>query len=651
MNPKLSDGFQFDWTYPLAFVWGFAVLLSLVGWGRMLNLWLDPGREHEDFGWGMAAAWGMTAFLVLSGPMLMMSFFSTTFVAIFLLVGWGILIWYSKLARGKKEERHNPPVIGLKVFFIILCLFTLLSYGGAVAEHGYNDGDDFAAYFGFSKMALDMGTLADPFDYRLLGSVGGHPFLSTLVVAFFPWKYTHLLDMGIAGLVILGLTQGLLRGHDARTWLARLLLITFALTFSIARNNTASEFTGVVFFMALFCWLELIADRRYCAWKSAVLLGVLMAAASTLRCHNIFVIAMAGAGFVAWRLTEGEQNRRVIVRETLITAIAAVTILLPWWVVTYRSSGAFLFPLFKGTQRPDSEQFNYYLSHFETIQYVAVFLVSTGYLLFFWPVCLLPEGRKRRIVFFLAVPILLVSALFASQLAGAELYHLSRYLDPIGFAFALFTAGIVAQTYVEIAPSGVNRLPTWRGRLVTLTVIAVLIFQVPNYLGQSLFNVVRIIWAGDARHDMVANYFGPASTREERYEYEKAFAQIPSGAKTLIALDYPFLLNYREHSIYSLDIAGMASPDPGLPYFKGAEPVKKYLLSQGIHYLAHVPFDRSSYLHGRRNEKCRLVGSSPQYQFYAWRELDFYDNVDELAKSNRILYDSPSIRVIDLGSH
>jgi hypothetical protein len=89
---------------------------------------------------------------------------------------------------------------------------------------------------------------------------------------------------------------------------------------------------------------------------------------------------------------------------------------------------------------------------------------------------------------------------------------------------------------------------------------------------------------------------GPIKTSEAERDYASAFSRIPQAAKTLVALDYPFLLNNRTHLIFNIDLPGAASPGKGLPYFQGPEAVKHYLLSQGIEYVAFVPFGTNVYM-------------------------------------------------------
>jgi len=648
MDATHSDAFSFDWSYPAAFVGGLLILASWAGWGQFVRRWLEPKRAMENREWGLAAALGLAMFLVMSGPLLMLSIFSHTFLALFLLTGLVLLAGHFRLTQGKMESWEEPPTKGLKVVFIGLLWFVGLSYAGAVAAHWFNPYDDLAAYFSLTKMLLDTGTLFDPFSFRLLGALGGQTAIDALVVAFLPWKYLHLPDSGIALLIVLGLTQEMVRGGDKRAWTARLLLLALAVTFPAPRINTASMLTGTVLFMALFRSFDLIATHRVVGMKAALLVGGVTAAAATLRAHNIFVIAVLGAGFTAWRFWEERSARREIIRETLLMVVVIIVLLTPWWVVAYRSSGSFLYPMFRGTHRPDFETFTSHLSLPATLRFIGSFLVSYDYLPLFFPLCLLKAGRERRSLLVCGAALFLISLALIAQLTFGLPRDINRYLAPMGLAFGLYTAGVAARQLTAAATGDRPPFDAWRIKLAVMMAVLALLPQGFDFLVRSIINADHIAWAVDARHQFWIQPVGALTTVEAGREYEEAFRQIPPGGRTLIALDYPFLLDYRTHQIFSVDVAGAASPTPGLPYFHGATPVKDYLLAQGIRYIAQVPFDRSELLHSRKTQNLNLAQPIPAYRYYATFEIDFFNNVDELAKTNRILYDAPTIRVIDL---
>jgi len=647
MNFPPQETFFFDWSFPLAFLWGLIILVSFVGWGRAIGSWLiKPERETPDEGWGSAAAWGMSAFLVFSGPMMLLSIFSTAFLTLFLAAGLALAVWQARHGWGVKLHIELPTFRWR--FISVLLLFLIgLTYAGAVASRRYNENDDFAAYFAFSKMLLDTGTLIDPFNFRMMGALGGQPALVTLIVAYFPWKYANMMDMGIAVLIIVGLTMELVRSSDAKSLIARFLLVAIALTFSMPRMNTASQLTGVVLFMALLRTFDLVANGRPKGWRAALLLGGTMTAVSTLRTHNFFAAGMLGAAFVAWRFWQEKRARGMVVRDTLKLLAVTVAFLAPWWVVAYRSCGVFLYPLIKGTQRPEFETFNLHLSFFETIQFVGGFFLANNYFFMFLPACLLSPGPVRSRFLLLGGALFLISVAFVSQFTYGSYYDLYRYLIPIGLAFGLHTAGILAREAVASTRDENESLNRLRRKFLVTMAALFLFFQSFDFAARTLYNVALIWYAFDGRNQLTSLWI-PVSTEEAERDYQEALTQIPSGSKVLVAVDYPYLFDYSNHCIYSVDVAGAASPAPGLPYFKGAEPVRNYLLAQGIDYIAFAPFEKAFFLHSRAHQAWDLSHNVQMWRFYATYELDFINNIDELTKSSQILYDSPTIRVIDL---
>jgi hypothetical protein len=651
MHSTPADGVAFEWLYPLALVWGFVILLAFVGWGKTVARWLLTDGKKEDLGWGMESAYGMTTFLILSGPLLVLSIFSTIFVVFFLLIGLTFTGWHFYLGE-KKIRWIFPAAPSLKALLFSLLLLIGLIYAGGVAAREYNCFDDFSAYFALVKMMLDTGTLYDPFSFRIVGTLGGQTALDTLILAFFPWKYAHMMDFSVAMMMMLGLIQSSIRGIDHKAWLGRLLLIALAVTLPVPHVNIASEVTGVVLFLAFLRSLNLAAKRSISGWRLAFLLGGIAAAAATLRAHNVFFMAAFGLAFMSWRFWEDASERQTIFCEALLTVAMAALFLAPWEIVGYRSCGVFLYPLIRGTHRPDFDLYNHHLSFVGTLQFIKVFFLSYYYLPFFIPLVFLRAGRERRQLWVLGAILAFMSVLFLSKMTFNLHWDIYRYLFPIGMAFGLYSAGVLTQQLVKPAPDGISYFDRWRLRLVVACVAFGIFSQSLYVLVSTYVNVSCIAQACGVNQPMWTDPHGLGNhavyLNSVQRDYDQAFAQIPPGSKVLIALDYPFLLDYKKYRISTIDEAGAASPAPGYPYFKGAAPVKEYLQDQGIHYIVHVPFDLSDSLHGRLNQTLNFKAEFDVYHFFASYEKDFCDNVEQLATENAVLFKSPSAQVIDL---
>lgn len=640
--------YSFDWSYPAVFFWGLLIITSFIGWGRSIGLWLVREYPAKNVGWGLEAAWGVSMFLALSGPLLALSVFSSGFVLLFLMSGLLLMARHCYIASLRKDVRDRTSQGYASAPGIGILLFLGLFYLGAVGANWYNPYDDLAAYFPLIKMVLDTGTMLDPFSFRLMSSLGGQTILDTTVAAFFPWKYANMVDLGISALIVIWMTQEVVGNRDEKEKKARLVLGLIALTVGMPQTNLSSEYTSVMLFMAFFRSLDLVVSRRLQNLPASLLLGGVVMAASTLRANNIFIIAVLAMCFVAWRLLNERQAWRQTVKASLLTVLFSVIFLLPWWEVVYRSSGAFLYPLIRGNHRPEFELYTSHLSFPDTLRFIGDFLMSTSYILFFAPMFFLQPGRHSRLLFIYGMALIGLSIAFLSQLTFVLYYHLYRYLVPMALAYALYASGVVAQQLMEKPVGGRFLFRNMQTKLAVIVAIMVVLVQGFAFLPQCINNLMRLRWVTDAQYQVRARLVGPVFTDIADRDYRAAFSCIPPGAGTLIALDYPYLLDYRAHAISSIDVAGAASPAPGLPYFQGSRSVKEYLLAHGICYIAQVPFDRSVLLHSRKKQAESLAGPVPAYRFFAKFEINFFDNIDQLAQSNRILYDSPNIRVIDL---
>jgi hypothetical protein len=276
----------------------------------------------------------------------------------------------------------------------------------------------------------------------------------------------------------------MVRGNDSRAWRARLFLAALVLTFPISRTNTASELTGTVLFLALMKSFELVTMRSCRGWRAALLVGGLIAAVSTLRCPYIFTCAVMGAGFLVWRLRENKQHRKEILREAFLACIVTLLLVSPWWIVTYRSSGAFLYPLFKGTQQPTFKLISNSLSFVGTLEFIGTFLVSFNFILLFLPVAFLKPGPERRLLLILGGLVFMFSLALLSQFTFGVPYDLYRYLLPLALAFCIYTLGALARQYSTVASDDETGLSLWRIKSAVVLGTIVLGFQLVGFNGR-----------------------------------------------------------------------------------------------------------------------------------------------------------------------
>jgi hypothetical protein len=124
-------------------------------------------------------------------------------------------------------------------------------------------------------------------------------------------------------------------------------------------------------------------------------------------------------------------------------------------------------------------------------------------------------------------------------------------------------------------------------------------------------------------------------------------AAIPEGQPLLTRLAYPIYLDFARNPLFVADWPGITSPRPGMPVFHGPDALANYLLEHQLPYLAYSYADDAHF--APRDYAYRLEPS-----FHLWirnqaqATLDFQDNVEQLARTHRHVFDDGYAYVLDL---
>jgi hypothetical protein len=133
---------------------------------------------------------------------------------------------------------------------------------------------------------------------------------------------------------------------------------------------------------------------------------------------------------------------------------------------------------------------------------------------------------------------------------------------------------------------------------------------------------------------------------EERFRapYEAAQALLPAGARLLSIAERPYLLRFDRQVVHTLDFVGSVSPAPGMPFFRGPEPLAQYLRALGYTHLALRPA-----LHADDSEPAVKFASPMANDHKLWPYAgDFQANTERLATSYPVVYRGPELVVIEL---
>jgi hypothetical protein len=631
-------------SYFLAFSWGILILLSLTGWGSILNWILFPKSETD---WAQKAAWGMALSITFGGVLNLLSLISRATVLVYL--GVGMAAWLiDSLVLRRRRSRHSTlqmsdfrrPKALLLVGGLVV-LLSLIQYAGSVSVSHYdhpsgpagtvrfNQADDFQGYFIFPEKMLQLGSMGrDPFsDRRLESSLGGQAFLDTFVLSVFSVQNLHIIDPGLGMLLIIGLMWGNFQEKGTSLGWSLGLLLTF-LWIDPPTVNVASLYTGTALLLSLF---------RTLAWKAlpsshvvSRMLIIALSGAAICSLKSNFIpacVVLLACSFLCYVI--GQNFRRTAVSELVGTAVLMLAFMLPWMISLYQSSGTFLYPLLgKGYHQSaykDSLCAYCWLTPSKAIQVLAKhltdeFSIALGALGAFYLVL-----RQRAIVGREAVLSLLIGAMFGHVvmiLATGEFQ--SRY------SFPFLLAGTLVLITEAASPEGTPQRNKW----APIVTVAAAVFVVGT-----CWHTSRTMYAECVLSAKEGLEHTSLVSEREMAEYQRLQGSIPPGDVLLARLEKPFLLDFKRNPVLVLDWAS-ASPPPGLPFSRGSEPLARYLGSQSIRYVA--------YSYGGEAERRKLPPNFPSMEIYLRYSYDFEDNVERLGETRKHIYDDGRSFVLDL---
>jgi hypothetical protein len=615
--------------------WGLVVLVAFVGWGGALGRWLFPERQVDV---GLRAAWGMAFTILAGGTASLFSLASRWMVLAFVVLGFGLALAHAfrHLPRigVAAVAKHSIAEPGSALLLCGCVAGALLQYVGSICNIHFNSNDDFVAYFPFAKQILDTGTLFDPFSTRRVMSFGGHSLLQAVVLAGSAGFRLHMLDQGIcllaAALLILGCKR---KGHSG---LPALLALIILLTLRDIRANTYSEMSGVVLFYGLYrtlMWLdEQPGDQRWVS--SACIVALVASATCTLRSNYMAVCIPMVALSYAHRVWKGEGTRRRQLEETASAAGFSFMFLLPWMLMSYRSSGTPLFPILRGhfndafpmMQKPGNWQ-----------QQVAALvgtvtqhdLIPTLFVLFLAGF-LLPDRGSRRPLHALLLSSIIGWILLVHTLAS-DVPSFERYV--YGFVVAVALA-VTTQIAIPVDESTHVRSAVVRsGRVIAA---AGALGQIFLMSGPTLMNYDLLLHRVAVLPRIPIR---PPRPMPVIAAYRALQERVPPGQTLLVMVDYPFLFDFTRNDIYNIDTAAAVSPPPGFPYFRGAEAIAEYLDGQSIRYLTFVTPQKSLSLYRRDSWEGQKMHPEAFWHTHAPVYLDLFDNLEVLASSRKHLYD------------
>lgn len=638
--------------YPQALVgaagWSIAVAAVLFGLGSAVRRGL-----RIELGFGEQLVLGTVVWVFVCGGLLAIGCASRG--PLFVVAGLGALLAVFDIVTrqpGPSSWQETPDDqrwvrIGLA---IVLVTFLALNLLGMVASRG-NPFDDHVAYTAFVQRMLDCGDLIEPYSFRRVSAYGGQTVLLVLAALRGDVQSTDLLDRGIYQWIAIAAALDLMRRRKLGLAVTAILVTFILLLWNYVSINSAAAWTGFTCFIAAygFATRDELSPRI-----SLVLVFAVCGAACTLR-QNYLVPAGLFAGLLLLEhLRESARAAswcaafRAEGRTIALACAAALALVIPYAIATYRSNETFLYPFALGTYNPVAALRPAGATFFDEIAYFFNVAVLAVPLQIWWlvaPVMLLARDARPRRPW---------RALLASSLLGLVILTHGFLQSDAGnmwrYAFG-YMAPLAIIFYVETAANLPGNVRGGRQSLQLssiATVLAWLAMMVQFFESRSVL-VDRIQYARD---NVKAALTVGSSKVDTDYiaAHHRMQAAVPPGAQLVVMLDDPYLLDYERNDIINLDLPGFSAPGAGLPSFTSPEHWRCYFTSQGIRHLAFVARDHSNYLYRRRVWLWRMYSDEELWRFMAAHIVDAMDTFQELAKTSPVLFHDDGMYLIDLGS-
>ncbi|MGE0549183.1 MAG: hypothetical protein AB7O24_14435 [Kofleriaceae bacterium] len=651
--------------------WLLALAASLVGWGHLVERGLFRGADLADeVDLGLLLAWGTAGYLAVAGVGLAAGVLCRPVVLALIgvgLVGFG---WRtlrssdpaSTARRAATWIRSNPNTAVMLAILVAITAFVVLA---ALVRTTVNVYDDDPIYTPMIKRLLEVGNLDEPFSFRRISSYGGQTVLSALAASRGTLANPFAIDAGLFQVISLVLLAGIARGRAATSSTPAIppvdrfvvVLVTLvALLLPRGSINTTTYWTGVAMFLGLYRTSVLASRPGIPVARALALASAVAAAATTLRQSFLAVGALAIILVLSGRLIErvagtGSWKARLAAawrdeRTLWLWAIAGgVLALAPWCIATWRSNETFLFPFQNGTFNPEIQLTPTIMSGWQELQLFARVLLQPdpfrAFLLLLPVIVLARDVRSGRPVPAFAIASALGFALLIHSFSLSDPQNLWRY--SLGYTLAL--ALVVS---LEAGRPGVGRgsereVPVRVPAVGRFALVITLVIQLA-LAAQPL--VRRFAGVGD---DLDAAMRGrPDVSAAVVRSYADLQAAVPPDAPLVVMLDEPVYLDYTRNPIINLDEPGFASWRPGMPFFRGAEPVAGYFVDHGVRYVAFVRGDYSRYLYRRAEWLRRLFTGDELARLQGAYLIDCLDNLEALASSRAILFERDGMVVLDL---
>jgi hypothetical protein len=327
--------------------------------------------------------------------------------------------------------------------------------------------------------------------------------------------------------------------------------------------------------------------------------------------------------------------------EAAQTAALLVLFLAPWWGMSLRWCGTFLFPFVRGNFNADYAYFQPY-TRFEKLHtlwaHVTYCLPVKGLPLIL--VAALVARRRER-------PVALSSfalAAFAGFALLIEAYPDGNPPDMSRYHFGFTFAALLAIALETTAGGHGNGRARTESTAALALVVAALALQIYGDREATMHTFDKALSAIEPDIETPAGW----TPRQPDANYKKLQDAIPEGEPIAVMVDEFGNFDFERNRIESLDMVGAISPRPGLPLHEGPDAVADYLASQGYRYAIVVHPEAAAYLYRRDTWVKNAANGDPIWKRSAGHYIAAFDDFDALRKSRVHVADAGPMTALDL---
>jgi hypothetical protein len=441
--------------------------------------------------------------------------------------------------------------------------------------------DDWRAYLPMAHRLIDTYGLHEPWSTRRLQSLGGFDLLQALPVAVFGHVGVNVAETVIAGTFL----AGLFVANGMRTTWARVIgvgLIVAVPVLWVPRSNSTGVLMGIPLLVAVFAATAelrsaLRAERHAAAVRWAIAGGLVSAALMSVR-PNLGLLAVLVLGIGAVSASGASVRGRI--QTLVIGGVSTLVAVAPWSLDMWRTAGSPLYPLFPGNLNREAMVIEAPRDVAHLIELATDLVVAGAYLWVTLGVLVVTLAARKLLPDAPLVAIggaatLIVTIVFALNTPFAPDTAFVRYIAPMSEALALFLVCEMLRG-AEALPSSATVRRGSRTRVVLAVTASIALVGLAFVNGRIYFDLGNRPGGADLlglaiRDDLERPAGQELTTAALRDSYRRALARAGADG-TIVAVDRPYLIDYRRYDVPNLDAPGYMSPDGRFPFFTGPGP-------------------------------------------------------------------------------